>query len=117
MATVLDGSASSELCDNPAPPLHEDDVTPHPIQPADTLSDAYLAKAAGAVQAETGFIFREDTRLKGPDAGLLRRCNEGAQQRLAGTPAASCGSHVDTDFRDAGVDAAAGNRRQSRPAQ
>jgi hypothetical protein len=98
------------------PPLHEHDLPPDVVVPADSLACPDDAKAAALVQLERRNVLREDPGLDRPDPVLLRAADQLVEQRPSDAAALSRIGDVDAVLGDTCVDAALGNRGERGPA-
>src|SRR5438093_350625 len=107
------GSTGSPM----APSLHEHDVAPGAVEPAQPLAQPHDAEAAAPVQLDARGVLGEDAGLQRPDAAQLAALDERLEQGSADAAAAGSFRDVDALLGDACVDAPAGVRPERRPAE
>src|SRR5215472_80252 len=93
-----------------AAPFEQHGISPAVAQLADAFAASDFAKATGFVEANAGFVLRENTRLQRPEAVVLRLPDQFFEQRPAHAQPSRLLGDVDRDLSHASVDAAAGDR-------
>jgi hypothetical protein len=96
--------------------LHQYRVPPAPVHAANSFARANDSKSRLLVQEDAGLVLRKDSCLQRPDAVLLRRIDQCAQQLSSKPVAADVLGYVDAHLGHTSINAPARNRAQRGPA-